>query len=353
MRELSFNHGRLTFSNETYEMLPCLPDSVERRVQLFHMADWGLTETGFSNFDDLNRLKTETNFAWLHISGSAGDEFFSLLRSSLELSDELIKCLRSPHRRSFFQDFSDGLFWSLQRPAVSENVDAIESINFFLGDKYLITRQFSHDNAFTIVSHKLMGLGEQIKDYGADSLASELLEDVLNSYLEVLKFGGTRLEVIQNKIIRNPGKDELVMINRSQQIIWILLNAVWPVESILQAITRSRSPVITPEGRRHLDSCLLEANSVLRMFETYRAMSYNLMDVYVSGLSLRTNETTTVLTMIATLFLPPTLIAGIYGMNFNIPEVHFPGGYYISLGIMFLISGGLLVWLKLRGFVRF
>ncbi|HNA74564.1 MAG TPA: CorA family divalent cation transporter, partial [Candidatus Obscuribacter sp.] len=93
------------------------------------------------------------------------------------------------------------------------------------------------------------------------------------------------------------------------------------------------------------------AGAVVRLFETYRAMSYNLMDVYVSGLSLRTNESTVVLTMIATLFLPPSLIAGIYGMNFNIPEVHVTFGYYFCLASMVVVSGGLLIWLKLKGFI--
>lgn len=198
-----------------------------------------------------------------------------------------------------------------------------------------------------------MSKGSQHGDFEVDRLAAQLMEDIINSYLDLLKLGGTKLETIQNKIIRKPGKEELNMINRSQQIIWIYLNAIWPVELVLQSINHSRSPILTKEGKEDFAARIDEAGSVLRLFETYRAMSYDLMDVYVSGLGLRMNETTMILTVIATLFLPPTLIAGIYGMNFQIPEYHFEGGYYLCLGAMFAVSGGLLFWLNRRGYIQF
>jgi magnesium transporter len=220
-----------------------------------------------------------------------------------------------------------------------------------MSDKVLVTRQFSHDYAFSAVSHYLLSKGDLLKDLKVDGLAANLVQDVIDSYVQLLVVGGTRLETIQNKIIRHPGKEELNLINRAQQVIWIFLNAVWPIETVILAMVRSKNPILTDEGRQELNYRLSELDSVVRLFETYRAMSYNLMDVYVSGLSLRTNETTTVLTMIATLFLPPTLIAGIYGMNFYIPEIHVSFGYYACLASMIVVSGGLLIWIKSKGFV--
>lgn len=352
MKELSFNHGRLAFSSESLEMEPSLPDFVELRIRYFYLDADGLIEAGFHDFESLARARAEHKLVWLHLSGSLGDEFWKHLREFLNLTDEQLKCIRSPHRRSFFEDYYNGMFWTMLRPSVNDNVDALETVNFFMADKVLITRQFSHDNAFTMVSHRLMEKAEHFSHAGVDTLASVLIEDVINSYVELLKFGGTKLEEIQNKIIKRPGKSELQLINRAQQTIWIFLNNIWPVETVLQAFQKSTNPLLTPEGKLQLSYRQDEAAAVIRLFETYRAMSYNLMDVYVSGLSLRTNETTTVLTMIATLFLPPTLIAGIYGMNFNIPEVHAAFGYYVCLFSMFLVSGGLLWWLKSKGFIE-
>lgn len=289
----------------------------------------------------------------MHIAGLPEDEFWKHLRQFLDLSDEQKKFLKSPHEQSHFENFGEVVCWTLQRPTVSANVDALETVNFLIANSLLVTRQFSHDNAFSLVTHRLMSKGAQFAGSGSDELAGELVADIINSYVDLLRTGGTRLEMIQNKIIRNPGKEELELINRSQQLIWIFLNAVWPVETILQSIVHSRSAIITNEGRKVFGARLAEANSALRLFETYRAMSYNLMDVYVSGLGLRTNETTMILTVIATLFLPPTLIAGIYGMNFSIPEVQVSGGYYWCLAVMAAVSGGLLIWLRKRGFIRF
>jgi magnesium transporter len=115
---------------------------------------------------------------------------------------------------------------------------------------------------------------------------------------------------------------------------------------------KSTNPIWTEAGKQQIAFRQDETAAVVRLFETYRAMSYNLMDVYVSVLSLRTNETTTILTVIATLILPPSLIAAIYGMNFFIPEVHAAFGYYICLGGMALISGSLLYWLRHKGYIE-
>lgn len=351
MKELSFNYGRLAFALDTLEMAPCLPDHVESRVRFFYVDENGLMESGFTEFSQLSTYRQEKSCLWLHLSGSISNDLWKQLTDFLDLSDEQIKHLRSPHQRSFYDDEPGGIFWTLQRPLISQEIESIESINFLMTEKVLVTRQFSHDNAFALVIHRLMAKAERISGYSVDRVAAELIEDIVNSYVEILKIGGMRLEGIQNKIIRHPGKDELLLINRAQQIIWIFLNTVWPMETVVRSLVRSKNPILTAEGREELSYRHDEAASVVKLFETYRAMSYNLMDVYVSGLSLRTNETTTVFTIIATLFLPPTLIAGIYGMNFSIPEVHFTHGYYICLALMALVSGGLLFWFKKKGFI--
>ncbi len=353
MKVQDFTFGRQIFCTESFEMVPCLPDTVERRIQFYYADADGLMESHFIDFDQLKEEAKDKTLLWLHISGSIGDEFWKCLKDFLDLSDEQVKILRFPHKRAFFEDYPNGMLWTIQRPSVTENVDALETVNFYMSDKVLFTRQFSHDNAFSIASHNLISQGEMHANMTADVLSGELMEDVLLGYVDVLKLGGTKLETIQNKIIRNPGKKELHLINRSQQMIWIFLNVLWPVETVINSIHKSKNRVLTEAGKQEYSYRMDEVGALVRTFETYRSMSYNLMDVYVSGLGLRTNETTEVLTIVATLFLPPTLIAGIYGMNFQIPEVHNPYGYYICLISMFVVSGGLLYLFAKRGLIRF
>jgi magnesium transporter len=353
VEELSFNQGMLLFSHDSFEMHPCLPEHVEPRVQSFYIGGYGLTETTHSEFEDIEGRRDSGTQSWLHVSGKLDEQFWEGLHRCLQLTDEQVKLLKSPHRGAFFEDFPNGLFWTLQRPSIVENAEAIETVNFFLSKSVLVTRQFSDETLFSSAIHKLMARGDRIEHMTVDLLAEELIDNLLDSYVQSLKFGGTKLEDIQNKIIRNPGKSELNLINRAQQIIWIYLNAMWPVETVLHQMARSRNPVLTVVGREELTYRQEQAAAVVRLFETYRQMSYNLMDVYVSGIGLRTNETTALLTIIATLFLPPTLIAGIYGMNFNIPEYHVQNGYYLCLAVMFVVSGGMLAWLKWKGFIQF
>jgi magnesium transporter len=353
MKELAFNHGRLSFDFNNFEMNPCLPDKLESRIQFYVLDENGLTVRPFIDFDEIDVDRKSTDVCWLHLTGTLSDEFWKHLAKFMDLADEQLKLIRSPHHRSYLDEFHNGVFWTLQRPSVGDVVEAIEVVNFFMTDTVIVTRQFSHDAAFSITIDRLMARGDMLSNYTVDRLAAHLIEDVIRTYVEVLKVGGTKLETIQSRIIKHPGKEELLLINRAQQIIWIFLNTVWPLETVCLALTRCRCSVVTETGRRELGYCYDEATSVVRMFETYRSMSYNLMEVYVSGLGLRTNETTMILTVIATLFLPPTLIAGIYGMNFQIPEVHLTFGYYACLILMVMVSGGLLWWLKTRGFLDF
>jgi magnesium transporter len=352
MKELSFNQGRLAFDPQTLTMLPCLPDALEYRVKVYFVDGSGLNEAAFSDFEKLKALRENNKFVWMHLAGTPGDDFWKYLHDFLDLSDEQIKYLRGPHKNAFQEEFGNGVFWSLMRASTTEAVDAIESVNFFMAEKVLFTRQFSHEQMFTFVSHKLMERGEHVGNIGVDCLATVLIENVLNSYVDLLKQGGVRLEEIQNKIILHPGKEELDLINRAQQLIWIFLNHVWPMETLLQAMQRSCNDLWREHSREQILYRRDEATALLKMFETYRDMSYHLMDVYVSNLSLRTNRTTTILTMIATLILPPSLIAAIYGMNFFIPEVHATFGYYVCLICMVLVSGGLMLWLKYKGYIE-
>lgn len=352
METLTFNHGRLTFCTQSFEMVPNLPDLVEPRVQVHYINETGLAKTGFVGFDEL-KDQVGDHCLWLHLTGTLDSDFWKSLSTFIDISDEDVKHLKNPHSRSLIYDSPQGIFWTLPKPFVSAQFDSLETVNFYLGKSILITRQFSHDDVFSMVVHRLFAQEERIAEFTCDRLASDLLEDIIRSYYDVLTTGGAKLEKLQTRIIKHPGKVELELINRAQQLVWIFLKSVWPIETVTHVLARSKNAYISADGKLEFSHCHEEASSILKLFETYREMSYDIMDVYVSGLGLRTNETTKILTIIATLFLPPTLIAGIYGMNFQIPEVQFPLGYYLCLGSMFMVSGGLLLWLKSRGYIEF
>lgn len=137
------------------------------------------------------------------------------------MSDEQLKMLKFPHGKPAYEEYSNGIFWSMQRPFVTESTDAIENVNFYMTEKVLFTRQFSQDAAFNLVSHRMMAKGHTLTGMSVDRLAASLIDDVLQSYVEFLTVGGAKLESIQNKIIRRPGSEELHLINSAQQMIWI------------------------------------------------------------------------------------------------------------------------------------
>src|SRR5579883_1437629 len=162
MDHLTFNHGRMVFSYETLEMTPSLPDEIELRIQIHQLAESGLIPRTFIDFDELQKLAEEGAPLWIHLSGSLSDDFWKSLKKFSDLSDQQIKDVRHPHKRGFVDEHREGIFWTLTRPFVGENLDALETINFFLCERLLITRQFSHDDAFKLAVHKLMSKGEEL-----------------------------------------------------------------------------------------------------------------------------------------------------------------------------------------------
>jgi magnesium transporter len=130
---------------------------------------------------------------------------------------------------------------------------------------------------------------------------------------------GERLETLEQELITNPTTDIVARLHDIKRDLLVLRRAIWPQREVFNTLLRDDMPLMTPETRLHLRDCYDHSVQLIDLVETYRELSADLMDVYLSSLSNRTNEIMRVLTVIATIFIPLTFIAGIYGMNFN-PE---------------------------------
>ncbi|MFO0553142.1 MAG: magnesium/cobalt transporter CorA [Polyangiaceae bacterium] len=197
-----------------------------------------------------------------------------------------------------------------------------------------------------------------IRKLGADYLAYALFDAVIDGFYPVLEHYGERLDDLEMRILRSHAAAASTEIFELKRELLQLRRAIWPQRDLLAGLLRDESIHITPEVQRYLRDTYDHAVQIMDMVETFREIASSLMDLLMTGVSNRLNEVMKVLTIVSTIFLPMTFVAGVYGMNFNtdrsgwnMPELNWRYGYPFSILVMFVSAGGLLLYYRHKGWI--
>ncbi len=233
-----------------------------------------------------------------------------------------------------------------------------EQVSLILGKNYVLTVQEEPENdVFEPIRQRIYRNRGVIRTQKSDYLTYTLIDAIVDGFFPVLEDYGERLENLQDEVVEKPTRQTLDKIHKIKRELLLLRRAIWPQRDAINSLIREESPLIDQEIRVYLHHCYDHTVQVIYMVETYRELAANLMDIYLSSLSNSTNEIMRFLTVISTVFIPLTFVAGVYGMNFdtsvagNMPELKMPFGYALCWLLMFSISGGLLVYFWKRGWL--
>jgi len=198
-----------------------------------------------------------------------------------------------------------------------------------------------------------------VRRQGADYLAYALLDAVIDSYFPVLEAYGERLDDLEAEISEHPGPVTVARIQQTKHDLQALRRTIWPQRDTLNVLIRDATPLISDETRVFLRDCYDHSIYIMELVETYHEVAAGLIELYMSSVGHRMNEIMKVLTVIATIFIPLTFIAGIYGMNFNpaaspwnMPELNWYLGYPFALGLMVVVVLGMLFYFRRRRWIR-
>jgi magnesium transporter len=170
---------------------------------------------------------------------------------------------------------------------------------------------------------------------------------VIDNYFAVLEDVGDRVEDVYERVTKNPSRVELDSIRLLKRELLFMRKAVWPLREVLSHLEHGETALLASETLPYFRDVYDHVIQILDTVETYREMLTSLMDVYLSSIANRTNEVMKVLTIITTLFIPLTFLAGLYGMNFRfMPELEWRYGYYALLGVMAIVSVGMIVYFR-------
>ncbi|MCB9436863.1 MAG: magnesium/cobalt transporter CorA [Anaerolineales bacterium] len=294
---------------------------------------------------------------WINVDGSHDHQIVQKIGAIFDLHPLVIEDIGNALQRPKVEQYDNYLF-IIARMMMPDSPPDTEQLSIFLGKNYVLTFQENPGGDCLEVARERIrrNLGP-IRSGGTSYLAYALLDAVIDVYFPVLDVYGDKIEELETQVLERPSENHITQIHQTKREILALRRSIWPMQGTLHTLLLD-SPAFTEESRIYLRDAYDHLMRVIELIEIYRELGSDLMDVYLSTVSNRTNEVMRVLTVISTIFIPLTFIAGVYGMNFNhsksplnMPELDWYWGYPFVMLLMFGIAGSLLWYFVRRGWL--
>jgi magnesium transporter len=223
----------------------------------------------------------------------------------------------------------------------------VEQVSLVFGKNFVISFQEKQGDIFETIRERIRNGKGRIRKMGTDYLAYALIDAVVDHYFIILEKDGEKIEELEDKVVSDPKPETLQKIHRLKREMIFLRRSVWPLRELVNSLERGESPLIHKATRIYLRDVYDHTIQVIDTLETYRDMLSGMHDTYLSSISNRMNEVMKVLTIIATIFIPLTFIAGIYGMNFEfMPELKWRWAYFSVWGVILIVAVFMLIFFR-------
>lgn len=287
--------------------------------------------------------------SWINVNGVHDVDKVDRIGSGFSLHPLVVEDLVHTGQRPKMDDYETHLYIVLRMlrwDTEAEEIDD-EQVSIVLGPSWVLSFQEREGDVFNPIRERLTSNRGRIRKLGADYLAYSLIDAVVDHYFSVLEVLGDRIEALGDEMTRDPKREDLEAIRRLKRELLFMRKSVWPLREVLAGIQRDESRLFGDAVRPYLRDVYDHTIQIIDTVETFRDMVSGLMDVYLSSVSNRMNEVMKVLTIIATIFIPLSFIAGIYGMNFDfMPELEWKFGYFGALGLMLAVGVGMLFYFR-------
>jgi len=291
-------------------------------------------------------LESET-ITWIHAYGCTTPELLRELGEIFGLHPLALEDVLNTGQRPKLENYEHQLFAVMSLPLWRGEELSAEQVSLFFGKKYVISFYNGDSDPFEPVRKRLRGSDARFRGRGADYLFYSLLDVIIDQGFPVLEDLGEWIEDLEDELLGTPSKQTLSQIHELKRDLLLLRRMLWPQREVINQLLREDQALIQEATRPYLRDCYDHTVQIMDLFETYRDMAAGMMDVYLSSTSNRLNDIMRVLTVITTLFIPPTFLVGVYGMNFgDMPELHWRYGYPLAWLIIVAMAAGMLMYFK-------
>jgi len=292
-------------------------------------------------------FRDEPTVTWINIDGLHEVEIIEKIGNHFDIHPLVLEDILHTGQRPKFEDFGKYLYIVLRSLFYDEEPDEIqeEQMSFLVGSNYVISLQERAGDEFNPVRERIRSGRFQLKKRKADFVAYSLIDAVVDNYFLILEKIGEKIESLEDELLDHPTPETLQTIHHLKRKLIALRKSVWPLREVIGGLERGESTLFDKATLIYLKDVHDHTIQVIDTIETYRDMVSGMLDIYLSTLSNRMNEVMKVLTIIATIFIPLTFIAGIYGMNFEfMPELKWRWGYFFIWGLMIIIGIGMVFY---------
>lgn len=321
------------------------------RITIFDYDESHFKEREVGKVEECFPYRDEPTVTWINIDGLHDIELIERIGTQFGIHPLVMEDIVSVGQRPKMEDFEDYIFFiirMLSYDGVKGEVES-EQVSLILGKNFVISFQEREGDVFEPVRERIRSQKARLIRHGADFLAYALLDVVIDNYFSILERVGDRVESMDDQIVENPVPGTLAEIRRLKGEMIYLRKSVWPLREVVSAMERMDTDLIADSTEIYLRDLYDHTIQVIDTIESLRDMISGMLDIYISSVSNRMNEVMKVLTIIATIFIPLTFIAGIYGMNFEfMPELKFPWSYPAVWGVMIVIGLTMVMYFRRR-----
>lgn len=324
-------------------------DSKTERIKI-SLIEYNESEFIEQEFYDLSECISHVKphlVKWINVEGIHKTEVIEKIGKLYDIHPLTLEDIVHVDQRPKFEDYENYVVAIMKMINYDTKVHA-EQLSIVLFDNMVISFQEPEGgDAFDVIRNRLRQAKGRIRKCGADYLAYALMDAVIDCYFHAIEKIGDEVEKIEEHIIAYSSKSSLIKLYELKREMIYLRKQVWPMRDMISNMVRSETKLINPSTDVYLRDLQDHVTRVIDTVETYRDLLSGIMDIYLSTNANKMNEVMKVLTIMSSIFIPVTFIAGVYGMNFEyMPELKSPYGYAITWGVMLAVMIGLIVYFK-------
>ena len=299
--------------------------------------------------EECRQYVDKSTVTWINVIGLHDTETLQKVGDVFAIHPLAMEDVVSSGQRPKMEDHGEYILLTLKMLYRQQKTGAVvaEQVSIILGRDYVLTFQEVEGDVFDVIRTRIRTAKGRIRGMGCDYLAYALLDAIVDNYFIVLEDVGDRIEDLQDQVIKEADPETLQVIHRLKGEMIFMRKNLWPLRELVGGLEKSESPLVGDSLAPYLRDVYEHTVQVIDTVESQRDMLAGTLDIYMTTVSNRMNEVMKVLTVIATIFIPLTFIAGVYGMNFEtMPELKCPWGYAAVWTVMILVGLGMVAYFK-------
>ncbi|MDX1566814.1 MAG: magnesium/cobalt transporter CorA [Longimicrobiales bacterium] len=318
----------------------------EVRITFLDYDEGELRERELEGIEESYPFRDRPTVTWINVDGLHDVELIEKVGDHFGIHPLVLEDIAAVNQRPKMEEYDDYIYLVLHMLSFDEESERVqhEQLSLVLGENFVFSFQERSGDVFEPVRERIRSTKGRIRSRGPDYLAYALIDAVVDGYYSVLEKIGDQVEMLDATVMEDPTEEILHDIHELKREMLVMRRAVWPVRELMAQLLRAEHSLIVEETKIFMRDVYDHAVQVLDTVETLRDLTSGLTDLYLSSVGHRQNEVMKVLTIMASIFIPLTFLAGIYGMNFEyMPELSVPWAYPALLGVM-LSVGVLMAW---------